>query len=107
MGLLLRPVLSLMQMLFSALQCREGRGRGEKSEGVRKAGAMICAKHCEMPTLPEDISESGGGGRVSSGWTPGSENLLILLDKLPAGNLWQELEPGCCLPFWSSKSGVE
>lgn len=93
-------------MLFSALQCREGRGRGEKSEGVGKAGAMICAEHSEMPALPEDISESGGE-RVPSGWIPGSENLFILLDKLLAGNLWQEIEPERCLPFWSSKSGVE
>lgn len=45
-----------------ALLCLEGRGRGEKLEGVRKAGAMICAKHSEMPALAGRISLSLGEG---------------------------------------------
>lgn len=36
----------------------------EISEGTGKAGAMICAKHSEMPALTERISASGRG-RVS------------------------------------------
>lgn len=61
MVLLLGPELSWRQMPFSALQHRGGRDRREKSEGVRKARAVICAKHSEMPLLTESVSGSGGG----------------------------------------------
>lgn len=85
-----------MQMLFSALQCREGRGRGEKSERVRKAGAVICAEYSEIPTLTVGTPESGCG-RASSSWILAKENLLFWLDTLPAGNLWQNLKLEHCL----------
>lgn len=56
-------ILEADAFLCRAVQGKEG--QREKSEGVRKAGAMICAKHSEMPALPEGISGSEGGGRAS------------------------------------------
>lgn len=68
-----------------------------------------CSDPCKAPCDARSARGHLQGGARDSGFrlVPGSENLLILLDKLPVGNVRQELEPEHRLPFWSSRSGAE
>lgn len=92
---------SCLQGRCFSLPCSAGKG-GAEGRNERGSGKQV---QCNARSAGGHLQ--GRGRHSGLRLVPGSKNLLILLDRLPVGNVCQDLEPEHCLPYWSSRSGVE